>query len=80
MNSDGKLSQEECTEYIKDFCKKKNMTTEEFHKVVSFEDIDSNGDGYVSKQELHAFLQDWRMLHSEILDLNIPRRDSKQVA
>ena len=68
MNKDGKLSKEECAEYIKAFCEKKNLTPEEIAEVASFEQIDENGDGFVSKEELHSFLKDWRMIHGEILD------------
>ena len=35
-------------------------------KKIDFEDIDINGDGYISKAELKQFLVDQRMLHSEI--------------
>ena len=49
VNKDGKLSEEECSEYIKNWCKTKNLTLEEFNEVASFEDIDENGDGFVSK-------------------------------
>ena len=34
-------------------------------KAITFDDIDTNNDGYISKQELTVFIIDQRMLHSE---------------
>ena len=42
------------------------MDPNEAEEVATFDDIDTNGDGYISKDELYAFIKDQRSLHSEL--------------
>ena len=41
------------------------MDKEDAEEVATFDDIDTNGDGFISKDELYAFIKDQRSLHSE---------------
>ena len=66
MNRDGKLSAEEASEYIKTWCERRGLDPGEVKEVITFEDIDLNGDGFISKEELYTFIKDQRTLHSEM--------------
>ena len=57
-DGNGSLSPEECEEFIKIWCQKRGMEAEEANIVTTFDDIDENGDGEISKQELFNFIKD----------------------
>ena len=42
------------------------MDANEAEEVATFDDIDTNGDGFISKDELLVFIKDQRSLHSEL--------------
>ena len=44
----------------------KRMDKEDANVVATFDDIDTNEDGYIDKDELYAFIRDQRALHSEL--------------
>lgn len=72
-NKDGKLSIEECSEYIKAWCIRKALSTEDAQIIATFEDIDENNDGFISKEELYNWLKDQIMLHSEVFETSAPQ-------
>ena len=42
------------------------MDKDDATEVGTFDDIDTNKDGFISKDELYRFIKDQRMLHSEL--------------
>ena len=44
----------------------KRMDKEDADVVATFDDIDTNDDGFIDKDELYAFIRDQRALHSEL--------------
>ena len=44
----------------------KRMDKDDATEVGTFDDIDTNKDGFISKDELYRFIKDQRMLHSEL--------------
>ena len=65
LDWDGRLSAQEAKKYIEDWAAKR-MDREDAKEVATFDDIDTNKDGYIDKQELYEFIRTQRMLHSEL--------------
>ena len=56
----------------------KRMDKEDADVVATFDDIDTNEDGYIDKDELFAFIRDQRALHSELFQpelMNNPKTE-----
>ena len=67
-NIDDQLSLEEADGFIKEWCQRLGLSTEEAQVMSTFDDIDLNKDGFLSKDELFKFLKDQRSLHSELFE------------
>ena len=49
IDGDGTLSREESEEFIKTWCEKSGLEAQDVNVVGTFDDIDENGDGVISK-------------------------------
>ena len=64
LDRNGTLDVEEAAKFLEDWFQKN--ASSELAKEVQFDDIDINGDGVISREELKKFLYDQRMILSEL--------------
>ena len=64
LDRNGTLDVEEAAKFLEDWFQKNSSS--ELAKEVQFDDIDINGDGVISREELKKFLYDQRMIQSEL--------------
>ena len=64
LDRNGTLDVEEAAKFLEDWFQKNSSS--ELAKEVQFDDIDINGDGVISREELKKFLYDQRMILSEL--------------